>query len=131
MVAHTKRAHWQHTTRRANMCFEAESFTLAHKYYHKALSLAYELFLIPHEYKHSIVAITISHHNLADLFIQKNKPQQASRHLHHAHDFMRQEFYQVKCDYSRRELLRLLNITQIELKKFQHLYGFTQPTHLA
>ena len=118
-----KRERWQHTTRRANMCFESKSLVLANKYYHKALSLAYELFQIPMEYKHSIVAITISHHNLADLFLRNNNLRQASKHLQNAHNFVLHEFYQVTCDHSRREIVRLLNITQIELKKFNALYG--------
>ena len=121
--SNAKREYWQHTTRRANMCFESKSLSLANKYYHKALGLAYELFQIPLEYKHSIVAITISHHNLADLFLKKNNPKQASKHLQNAHDFILREFYQVTCDHSRREIIRLLNITQIELKKFHALYG--------
>ena len=68
--------HWKRTIERANRCFMAGELVDAREAYLQALALAQVLFERWADADEAVAACVISHHNLADLHLRLNQPEE-------------------------------------------------------
>ena len=73
--------HWKRTIDRANRCFMAGELVDAREAYLQALALAQVLFERWADADEAVAACVISHHNLADLHLRLNQPEESAEYL--------------------------------------------------
>lgn len=73
--------HWKRTIERANRCFMAGELVDAREAYLQALALAQVLFERWADADEAVAACVISHHNLADLHLRLNQPEESAEYL--------------------------------------------------
>ncbi len=73
--------HWKRTIERANECFNRDELVDAREHYLQALAWAQVLLeRWPHP-DEAVAACVISHHNLADLHLRLNQPEESAEYL--------------------------------------------------
>jgi Fe-Mn family superoxide dismutase len=77
--------HWKRTTETANRLFDQGELVDAREHYLQALALAQVLFERWHDVDEAVAAFVIAHHNLADLHLRLNQPQESADYLCAAH----------------------------------------------
>lgn len=70
--------HWKRTIERANRCFMLGELIDAREAYLQALALAQVLFERWADADEAVAACVISHHNLADLHLRLNQPEESA-----------------------------------------------------
>ncbi len=73
--------HWKRTIERANRCFMQGELVDAREAYLQALALAQVLFERWANADEAVAACVISHHNLADLHLHLNQPEESAEYL--------------------------------------------------
>ena len=73
--------HWKRTIERANRCFAEGELVDAREHYLQALALAQVLFERWSDADEAVAACVISHHNLADLHLRLNQPEESVEYL--------------------------------------------------
>ncbi len=73
--------HWKRTIERANRCFMQGELVDAREAYLQALALAQVLFERWANADEAVAACVISHHNLADLHLRLNQPEESAEYL--------------------------------------------------
>lgn len=73
--------HWKRTIERANECFNQGELVDAREHYLQALAWAQVLFERWPDPDEAIAACVISHHNLADLHLRLNQPEESAEYL--------------------------------------------------
>ena len=73
--------HWKRTIERANRCFAQGELVDAREHYLQALALAQVLFERWSDADEAVAACVISHHNLADLHLRLNQPEESVEYL--------------------------------------------------
>ena len=116
---------WPQTTRKGNMCFDTDTLQSAAHFYQQALTLALCNYPNDEDFNHSIIAIILSYHNLADLNIQQGNLSDAQFNLHTAHQFILDELNKTGSDLKKMSLLRASNKTQFAIQSFNKDYSTT------
>lgn len=73
--------HWKRTIERANACFTQGELVDAREHYLQALAWAQVLFERWPDPDEAVAACVISHHNLADLHLRLNQPEESAEYL--------------------------------------------------
>lgn len=73
--------HWKRTIERANACFTNGELVDAREQYLQALAWAQVLFERWPDPDEAVAACVISHHNLADLHLRLNQPEESAEYL--------------------------------------------------
>jgi len=116
--------HWKRTTEIANRLFEQGELVDAREYYLQALALAQVLFERWHDIDEAVAAFVIAHHNLADLHLRLNQPQESADYLCAAHQRLLQASQEARLPQALRDAaLRHSGRTYTELLSFIADYG--------
>ncbi|QXH34944.1 DUF2753 domain-containing protein [Pseudomonas muyukensis] len=116
--------HWRRTTQTANRLFEQGELVDAREHYLQALALAQVLFERWHDADEAVAALVIAHHNLADLHLRLNQPQESADYLCAAHQRLLQASQAQRLPQALREAaLRHSARTYTELLSFIAEYG--------
>lgn len=78
--------HWQRTIEQANRCFVTGALIDAREHYLHALALAQVLLERWGDADEAVMAFVISHHNLADLHLQLEQPEETAEYLCACHE---------------------------------------------
>ena len=73
--------HWTRTIEIANRCFAQGELVDAREHYLQALAWAQVLFERWRDVDEAVAACVISHHNLADLHLRLNQPEESAEYL--------------------------------------------------
>ena len=116
--------HWKRTTELANRLFERGELVDAREHYLQALALAQVLFERWHDIDEAVAVFVIAHHNLADLHLRLNQPQESADYLCAAHQRLLQASQEPRLPQPLREAaLRHSSRTYTELLNFIAEYG--------
>lgn len=116
--------HWKRTTEAANCLFEQGELVDARELYLQALALAQVLFERWHDVDEAVVAFVIAHHNLADLHLRLNQPQESADYLCAAHQRLLQASHEARLPQALRDAaLRHSGRTYTQLLSFIAEYG--------
>ncbi|MBF8781760.1 DUF2753 family protein [Pseudomonas fulva] len=116
--------HWKRTTEIANRLFEQGELVDAREHYLQALALAQVLFERWHDVDEAVAALVIAHHNLADLHLRLDQPQESADYLCAAHQHLLQASQQPRLSQALREAaLRHSARTYTELLNFIGEHG--------
>ncbi|BBH44500.1 hypothetical protein [Pseudomonas sp. KU43P] len=116
--------HWKRTTQAANRLFEQGDLVDARELYLQALALAQVLFERWHDVDEAVAAFVIAHHNLADLHLRLNQPQESADYLCAAHQRLLQASQESRLpQVLRAAALRHSGRTYTELLSFIAEYG--------
>lgn len=80
--------HWKRTTEIANRLFQQGELVDAREHYLQALALAQVLFERWQDADEAVAALVISHHNLADLHLRLQQPQESAEYLCAIHQYL-------------------------------------------
>ena len=80
--------HWRQTIERGNRCFERGELIDAREHYLQALALAHVLFERWADADEAVAAWVVSNHNLADLHLHLNQPEESAQYLCAAHQHL-------------------------------------------
>lgn len=78
--------HWQRTIEQGNRCFVTGALIDAREHYLHALALAQVLLERWGDADEAVMAFVISHHNLADLHLQLEQPEETAEYLCACHE---------------------------------------------
>lgn len=116
--------HWKRTTEAANRLFEQGELVDARELYLQALALAQVLFERWHYVDEAVAAFVVAHHNLADLHLRLNQPQESADYLCAAHQRLLQASQQARLPQALRDAaLRHSGRTYTQLLSFIAEYG--------
>ncbi|WP_028631536.1 hypothetical protein [Pseudomonas parafulva] len=116
--------HWKRTTQAANRLFEQGQLVDAREHYLQALALAQVLFERWHDVDEAVAALVVAHHNLADLHLRLNQPQESADYLCAAHQRLLQACQDLRLPQALRDAaLRHSSRTYSELLSFIAEYG--------
>lgn len=116
--------HWKRTIERANRCFMLGELIDAREAYLQALALAQVLFERWGDADEAVAACVISHHNLADLHLRLNQPEESAEYLCAIHQRLLQAMQDERLRPALREAaLRQSSKTYIELLNFISEHG--------
>ncbi|HEK1691086.1 hypothetical protein PpSQ1_08730 [Pseudomonas putida] len=116
--------HWKRTTEAANRLFEQGELVDARELYLQALALAQVLFERWHDVEEAVAAFVVAHHNLADLHLRLNQPQESADYLCAAHQRLLQASQQARLPQALRDAaLRHSGRTYTQLLSFIAEYG--------
>lgn len=116
--------HWKRTIERANRCFNLGEWVDARELYLQALALAQVLFERWPDADEAVAACVISHHNLADLHLRLNQPEESAQYLCAIHQRLLKTLQDVRLAPALREAaLRQSSMTYAELLSFISEYG--------
>ena len=116
--------HWKRTTEIANRLFEQGELVDARELYLQALALAQVLFERWHDADEAVAVCVIAHHNLADLHLRLNQPQESAEYLCAIHQRLLQTAQDPRMAPMLREAaLRHSSKTYTELLSFISEYG--------
>lgn len=116
--------HWKRTIERANRFFMQGDLVDAREYYLQALALAQVLFERWSDADEAVAACAISHHNLADLHLRLNQPEESAEYLCAIHQRLLQTMQDNRLAPALREAaLRQSSKTYVELLNFISEYG--------
>lgn len=121
--------HWKRTIEQANRCFMAGELVDAREAYLQALALAQVLFERWADADEAVAACVISHHNLADLHLRLNQPEESAEYLCAIHQRLLQTMQDPRLSPSLREAaLRQSSKTYDRAAEF-HQRSRRIPTH--
>ena len=118
--------HWKRTIERANRCFAEGELVDAREHYLQALALALAQVLFERwsDADEAVAACVISHHNLADLHLRLNQPEESVEYLCAIHQRLLQTMQNARLPTALREAaLRQSSKTYVELLNFISEYG--------
>jgi hypothetical protein len=116
--------HWKRTTEAANRLFEQGELVDARELYLQALALAQVLLERWHDVDEAVAAFVVAHHNLADLHLRLNQPQESADYLCAAHQRLLQASQQARLPQALRDAaLRHSGRTYTQLLSFIAEYG--------
>ncbi|MDD0972756.1 tetratricopeptide repeat protein [Pseudomonas fontis] len=116
--------HWKRTTEIANSLFQQGDWVDAREHYLQALALAQVLFERWQDADEAVAACVISHHNLADLHLRLQQPQESAEYLCSIHQRLLQASQEPRLSPALREAaLRQSAKTYTELLSFISEYG--------
>ncbi|WP_191832286.1 hypothetical protein [Pseudomonas fluorescens] len=116
--------HWKRTTEIANRLFDQGELVDARELYLQALALAQVLFERWHDADEAVAVCVIAHHNLADLHLRLNQPQESAEYLCAIHQRLLQAMQDQRLAPALREAaLRHSGKTYTELLNFISEYG--------
>ncbi|WP_296262245.1 MULTISPECIES: hypothetical protein [unclassified Pseudomonas] len=116
--------HWKTTILEGNSCFNRGDLVDARKLYLQALALAQVLLERWHDPDEAVAAFVISHHNLADLHLSLNQPQESAEYLCSAHQRLLQVIQSLRLTPALRQAaFRHSNKTYSELLGFISEHG--------
>lgn len=116
--------HWKRTTEAANRLFEQGELVDARELYLQALALAQVLLERWHDVDEAVAAFVVAHHNLADLHLRLNQPQESVDYLCAAHQRLLQASQQARLPQTLRDAaLRHSGRTYTQLLSFIAEYG--------
>ncbi|MFJ4154705.1 hypothetical protein ACIPZF_07825 [Pseudomonas sp. NPDC089752] len=116
--------HWKRITETANRLFEQGELVDAREHYLQALALAQVLFERWHDVDEAVAAFVVSHHNLADLHLRLNQPQESADYLCAVHQRLLQASQDARLPQTLRDAaLRHSGRTYTELLSFIAEYG--------
>lgn len=110
--------HWRRIIEQGNHCFAQKAYVDAREHYLQALALAQVLFDRWEDADQAVAACVISHHNLADLHLALDQPEESADYLCAIHEHLlkvmqdagrRSELRQAALAHSRRTYMELLN----------------------
>ncbi|MCY1394844.1 Tetratricopeptide repeat protein [compost metagenome] len=124
--------HWKRTTEIANRYFNQGDLVDAREYYLQALALAQVLFERWLDADEAVAVCVISHHNLADLHLRLNQPEESAQYLCAIHQRLLQTMQDPRLSPALREAaVRHSSKTYTELLAFIGEYGeFPPAQHL-
>lgn len=79
---------WKTEITAGNDCFNAQRNSEAIRHYENAKAVACALFPQRRDTDEAVAAVVVSFHNLADLYLRENLPEQAEMELQSAHRFV-------------------------------------------
>ncbi|KPA96779.1 MULTISPECIES: hypothetical protein [Pseudomonas] len=116
--------HWRRTIERANRYFNLGELVDAREHYLQALALAQVLFERWPDAEEAVAACVISHHNLADLHLRLNQPEESVEYLCAIHQRLLQAMQDTRLPVALREAaLHQSSKTYVELLAFISEYG--------
>ena len=116
--------HWKRTIERANRCFNLGELVDARELYLQALALAQVLFERWPDAEEAVAACVISHHNLADLHLRLNQPEESAQYLCAIHQRLLKTLEDVRLAPALRQAaLRQSSMSYAELLSFISEYG--------
>lgn len=116
--------HWRRTIERANRHFNLGELVDAREHYLQALALAQVLFERWPDAEEAVAACVISHHNLADLHLRLNQPEESVEYLCAVHQRLLQAMQDTRLAPALREAaLHQSSKTYVELLAFISEYG--------
>ncbi|MGC5702428.1 hypothetical protein J4P02_19700 [Pseudomonas sp. NFXW11] len=116
--------HWKRTIERANRLFIQGELVDAREFYLQALALAQVLFQRWADADEAVAACVISHHNLADLHLRLNQPEESAEYLCAIHQLLLQTLQDPLLPLALREAaLRQSSKTYVELLNFIAEHG--------
>ncbi|MBV6750074.1 tetratricopeptide repeat protein [Pseudomonas chlororaphis] len=116
--------HWKRTIERANRYFDLGELVDAREYYLQALALAQVLFERWPDPEQAVAACVISHHNLADLHLRLNQPEESVEYLCAIHQHLLQTLQDPRLSLALREAaLHQSSKTYVELLAFISEHG--------
>ncbi|WP_296254060.1 hypothetical protein [Pseudomonas sp. UBA4194] len=116
--------HWKSTIEQANRCFMQGELIDAREHYLHALAWAQVLFERWADVDEAVAACVISHHNLADLHLQLNQPEESAEYLCAIHQRLLQAAQDTRLSPALREAaLRHSSKTYAELLGFISRHG--------
>ncbi|MFB4392560.1 MULTISPECIES: hypothetical protein [unclassified Pseudomonas] len=116
--------HFKRTTESANRLFERGELVDARELYLQALALAQVLFERWHDVDEAVAVFVIAHHNLADLHLRLNQPQESADYLCAAHQRLLEASQTQRLPQALREAaLRHSSRTYTELLNFIAEFG--------
>lgn len=122
--------HWKRTIERANRLFMQGELVDAREFYLQALALAQVLFERWGDADEAVAACVISHHNLADLHLRLNQPEESAEYLCAIHQRLLQTMQDSRLSPALREAaLRQSSKTYVELLNFIGDHGEYPRTH--
>ena len=122
--------HWKRTIERANRCFNQGELVDAREHYLQALALAQVLFERWSDADEAVAAFVISHHNLADLHLRLNQPEESAEYLCAVHQHLLQTLQDERLALELRQAaLRQSSKTYVELLNFIGEHGEYPRTH--
>jgi hypothetical protein len=121
---------WKRTILSGNSCFNRGDLIDARELYLQALALAQVLFERWRVADEAVAAFVISHHNLADLHLSLNQPEESAEYLCTVHHRLLQVMQDPQMTPALRQAaLRHINKTYGELLGFVGQYGEYPRTH--
>lgn len=122
--------HWKRTIERANRFFTQGDLVDARECYLQALALAQVLFERWSNADEAVAACVISHHNLADLHLCLNQPEESAEYLCAIHQRLLQTLQDARLAPALREAAwRQSSKTYVELLNFISEHGEYPRTH--
>lgn len=122
--------HWKRTIVQANDCFNRGELIDARQLYLQALAWAQVLLERWPDADEAVAACVISHHNLADLHVQLNQPEESAQYLCAIHQRLLLAAQDARLSPGLREAaLRHSSKTYEELLNFISLHGQYPGTH--
>ncbi|NWB89545.1 hypothetical protein [Pseudomonas agarici] len=116
--------HWKRMIERANRYFNLGELVDAREHYLQALALAQVLFERWPDAEEAVVACVISHHNLADLHLRLNQPEESVEYLCAIHQRLLQTMQDSRLAPQLREAaLRQSSKTYVQLLAFISEHG--------
>ncbi|AMB84350.1 hypothetical protein AWM79_03155 [Pseudomonas agarici] len=116
--------HWKRMIERANRYFNLGELVDAREHYLQALALAQVLFERWPDAEEAVVACVISHHNLADLHLRLNQPEESVEYLCAIHQRLLQTMQDSRLAPPLREAaLRQSSKTYVQLLAFISEHG--------
>lgn len=117
---------WQQITRRANLCFHAGALKKALPLYRQALAQALAIYPSKVEYDHSLIAVIVSYHNIADLYVKQGNLLHAKFNLDAADQFVSNQLSNNKNQDTHISLLKAKNKTQFAVHTFNKDYPISE-----
>lgn len=122
--------HWKRTIERANRLFMQDELVDAREFYLQALALAQVLFERWPDADEAVAACVISHHNLADLHLRLNQPEESAEYLCAIHQRLLQTMQDNRLPLALREAaLRQSSKIYLELLNFIGEHGAYPRSH--
>jgi tetratricopeptide (TPR) repeat protein len=122
--------HWKSTILKGNSCFNRGDLIDARELYLQALALAQVLLERWSDPDEAVAAFVISHHNLADLHLALNQPEESAEYLCSAHQRLLQVIQNQRLSAGLRQAaFRHSNKTYSELLGFINEHGEYPRTH--
>jgi len=122
--------HWKRTIEIANRCFQQGNLVDAREHYLQALALAQVLFERWADVDEAVAACVISHHNLADLHLRLDQPEESAEYLCAIHQRLLRAAQETRLSPALRQAaLRHSGKTYAELLNFISEHGEYPRTH--
>jgi tetratricopeptide (TPR) repeat protein len=116
--------HWKRTILKGNSCFNRGDLIDARELYLQALALAQVLLERWVNVDEAVAAFVISHHNLADVHLSLNQPEESAEYLCAAHQRLLDVIQNIRLKPALRlAALRNSNKTYSELLNFTQQHG--------